>query len=119
MDKHVCMQIQVNYDSESSNQKDCEKNGSIFKWNVFLVKYIILISYSFIIGFIMKSSRKRESIEYEDIETMTLPKMFAELMNHYEDKKHDKQRKEDLRQKISLAKEKDAEGIEVSRIFIK
>lgn len=67
----------------------------------------------------MKSSRKRESKEYDNIETMTLPEMFAELMNHYDDKKHDKQRKEDLRQKISLAKEKDAEGIEVSRIFIK
>lgn len=66
----------------------------------------------------MKSSRKRESVEYDNIETMTLPKMFAELMNHYEDKKHDKQRKEDLRQKISLAREKDAEGMEVSRIFI-
>ena len=65
----------------------------------------------------MLSSRKRESIEYENIETMTLPKMFAELMNHYEDKKHDKQRKEDLRQRIALAKEKDAEGIEVSRIL--
>ena len=66
----------------------------------------------------MKSDTKGESTEYENIETMSLPMMFVELLNHYGDKKYDKERKELLREKLSLASERDADGICLCSLFM-
>lgn len=70
------------------------------------------------VGAVMKSDTKGESTEYENIETMSLPMMFVELLNHYGDKKYDKERKELLREKLSLASEKDADGICLCSLFM-
>lgn len=65
----------------------------------------------------MKSDPSIELKDNEDVENKSLSDMFTELLNNSGNKKYPAQTKELFRQRISLAKESDAEGIEVSLTF--
>lgn len=65
----------------------------------------------------MKSDPSIELIDNEDVENKSLSDMFTELLNNSGNKKYPAQTKELFRQRISLAKESDAEGIGMSLTF--